>query len=101
MSLADKLREELDEIQKKKKVAIIEIQGYLKILTELLNVAVFDSYPGLFDEIKDFWRKLSDSVGSPYQKDSLLGLLRREQELQDNILLEEKYSGEEGKRDEV
>jgi len=93
MSLMVKLREELQELQKKKKVTTIKIQGYLKILTELLDIGLSDHYPGLLDEIKEIWRKLDDLMGDIYQKDSLLGLLWRESELRYNILMEEKHGG--------
>ena len=91
MSLIVKLREELQEIQKKKKVTTIKIQGYLKILTELLDMGLSDHYP--VDEIKEIWRKLDDLMGDIYQRDSLLGLLWRESELRYNILMEEKHGG--------
>jgi len=95
MSLMVKLREELQELQKKKKVTTIKIQGYLKILTELLDIGLSDHYPGLLDEIKEIWRKLDDLMGDIYQKDSLLGLLWRESELRYNMLIEEKHGGKE------
>jgi len=95
MNLIVELREELQKLQKRKKVTTIKIQGYLKILTELLDIALSDHYPGLLDEIKGIWRKLDDLMGDIYQRDSLLGLLQRETELRYNMLIEEKHGGEE------
>ena len=73
----DKLKMDLRELRSKKEIAIIKVQGYLKILSRLLDV----DYPDLVDEVAEAWKDLKDAVGSVYLKDTLLWLLQREKDL--------------------
>ena len=73
----DKFKEDLRKLQSKKKVAVIKVQGYLKILSQLLDI---DS-PELVDEVAETWRSLKELVGNIYRENTLLGILQREKEL--------------------
>jgi len=73
----DKFKEDLRKLQSKKKVAVIKVQGYLKILSQLLDI---DS-PELVDEVAETWRRLKELVGNIYREGTLLGILQREKEL--------------------
>jgi len=73
----DKLKMDLRELRSKKEIAIIKVQGYLKILSRLLDV----DCPDLADEVAEAWKDLKDAVGSVYLKDTLLWLLQREKDL--------------------
>jgi len=75
-------RKELQEVRRKKKIAIIKVQGYLTMLSALLEV----DYPGIKDEVAEIWRELKELMGSIYSRNSLLGILQAEEELMEDIV---------------